>query len=146
VADVETELALADDAPAAAALASDAGAILEPDGADPLVWWLTLVPRAAPGERYFARIGWARYPHSPPSVRFAAAVGGRLDSTSSWPVIAGYRPGAFDICQPFTAEGFAVHPEWVAGPEAWTGTGNPFLWIVSILVHDFCDRYQGRSL
>lgn len=145
MADLETQLALEEDAPAAIAEAERIGAKLAPDGSDPLVWWLTLHPRQASTEAFFVRIGWTRYPHSAPSVKFADSVGGRLDVTSAWPIIPGYRPGSFDICQPFTAEGFAVHPDWVAGPEAWTGTGNPFHWVVSILVHDMCDKYQGRS-
>jgi hypothetical protein len=143
--DVETQLALADDAPAALEHASACGATLVRDPDDPLVYWLTLSPRAAVSETFYARIAWTRYPHSPPSVKFADTLGGRLDAASAWPLIPGYRPAAFDICQPFTAEGFSVHPDWLSGPEAWSATGNPFLWVVSILVHDIADRYQGRA-
>lgn len=143
--DLETELTLADDAPAAIELAESAGARLERDPDDALVYWLEVSPRQAPDEKFFVRIAWTRYPHSPPSVKFADAIGGRLDVTSAWPTIPGYRPTAFDICQPFTAEGFGVHPDWVTGPDAWTGTGNPFLWVVGLLLHGMADRYQGRS-
>jgi hypothetical protein len=145
VAAVETTLALEEDAPAAIAHAKAAGALLAQDSSDALVWWLTMHPRSAANETFYARIAWTRYPHSPPSVKFADAVGGRVDVIGAWPMCPGYRPGAYDICAPFTGEGFIAHPEWRTGPEAWTGTGNRFLWVVSILVHDMCDRYQGRA-
>jgi hypothetical protein len=92
-----------------------------------------------------ARIAWTRYPQNAPSVKFADGVGGTLTVTKAWPVIAGYRPGNFDICKPLTAEGFALHAEWRTGPHAWSATGNPFLWVVSQLQDDMNHRYQGRS-
>jgi hypothetical protein len=104
-----------------------------------------LAPPAPAQERFYVRIAWSRYPHAPPSVKFADAIGGRLDLSSAWPLIPGYRPGAFDICQPFTAEGFSVHPEWANGAEAWQGTGNPFLWVADILIRDMHTKYGGRS-
>lgn len=91
------------------------------------------------------RVAWERYPAAPPSVKFADAIGGRLDVTSAWPMIPGYRPGSFDICQPFTAEGFAIHAEWQQGPDRWPAAGNPFLWVAEILQRDLDHRYQGRS-
>ena len=45
---------------------------------------------------------------------------------------------------PFTAEGFAVHPDWAQTKEAWTGTGNPFVWVAETLQGDLNNRYQGR--
>ena len=41
-------------------------------------------------------------------------------------------------------EGFAVHPEWVGGPQSWRSTGNPFLYVVQTLQFDLNNRYQGR--
>ena len=113
----------------------------DPDG----VYWLSLRPRVAPTEMYVARIAWSRYPQAPPSVKFADRVGGSLGVTKAWPAIAGYRPGNFDICKPFTAEGFALHAEWRSGPHAWSLSGNPFLWVVSQLQDDLNDRYLGRA-
>lgn len=143
--DRETELSLEEDLVDATQYAESAGAHLEPDENGQGVYWLAMSPRDAPDEKFFARIAWSKYPHSPPSVRFADGVGGRLDATSAWPAIPGYRPGNLDICQPFTAEGFVTHPEWVNGPEAWPTTGNPFLWVVSTLLYDLAERYMGRS-
>ena len=58
--------------------------------------------------------------------------------------VPGYRaPG--DICQPFTAEGFALHPDWASGPEAWSAEGNPFLRVVAQLQNDLYFRCQGRA-
>lgn len=143
---LETTMALEADFPEASAAAGDAGSALVVDESDPAVLWLTLRPPKDPGQTFFVRIAWDDgYPHSPPSVKFADAVGGRVDVSSAWPVIPGYRPGELDICQPFTSEGFKVHPEWVEGPEAWPATGNPLLWVVNQLIGDMFNCYQGRS-
>ena len=143
--DLETRLALEQDEPDARMLAEQLGATLKGDGEDPCVYWLKMSPPGQPAERFFARIAWSAYPGAPPSVKFADRVGGRLDLTSSWPIIPGYRPGERDICQPFTAEGHAIHPDWSSGPEAWQSTGNPFLAVVCQLLHGMTDKYQGRS-
>jgi hypothetical protein len=143
--DLETKLALEQDETAVLELVEERRARIEPDGSEPGVYWLTISPPKNPEEEFFVRIAWSDYPQRPPSVKFADAVGGRLDLSSSWPLIPGYRPGDHDICQPFTAEGFKVHPEWESGAETWTGTGNPFLWVVGILLGDMVERYQGRS-
>jgi hypothetical protein len=143
--DLETTLALEADLPPVQEAVAESGASLDRDGAEPGVFWLTMRTRTAPQETFFARIGWGSYPHAPPSIKFADAPGGRLDLSSAWPVIPGYRPGQLDICQPFTAEGHAIHPDWAAGPEAWRSAGNPFMWVILQLLHDIADRYQGRS-
>lgn len=144
--DKETELSLEEDLAEAKAHAEKAGASLLSDKQDPAVFWLAMTPRAAPAEKFYARIAWTKYPHSPPSVRFADAAGGSVDVKTAWPMIPGYRPESLDICQPFTAEGFATHPEWVSGPDAWPTTGNPFLWVVSTLLYDMAERYTGRAV
>jgi hypothetical protein len=144
--DVETKLALEADEPAVREVVDGHGASLLVDVEDPLVFWLTLSPPQAPEEEYVVRIAWeGGYPRAAPSVKFADGVGGRLDLSSAWPVIPGYRAGELDICQPFTAEAYRVHPEWAEGPEAWPATGNPFLWVVERLICDMVNRYQGRS-
>lgn len=144
--DVETRLSLEADEPAVREVVEEHGFSLLADGNDPSVFWLTLSPRSAPAEEYFVRIAWeSGYPHAAPSVKFADRVGGRLDLSSAWPVIPGYRAGEKDICQPFTAEAYRVHPEWAGGPEAWPSTGNPFLWVVERLIGDMVENYQGRS-
>jgi hypothetical protein len=144
--DVETKLALEADEPAVRELLEEHNASLLMDGQDSSIYWLTLRPPQALEEEYIVRIAWeGGYPHAPPSVKFADGVGGRLNVSSAWPIIPGYRPGELDICQPFTAEAYKVHPEWVEGPEAWPAAGNPFLWVVEQLVGDMTARYQGRS-
>jgi hypothetical protein len=145
MADLETLLALEQDVGTCRDLALEYGAKLEPDESDPTVYWLTLHPRDLSRELFFVRIAWTRYPDLPPSVRFAERRGGRLDVATAWPVIPGYRPGSYDICQPFTAEGQALHADWATGPDAWPTAGNPFLWVVGQLLHDMTDRFQGRA-
>ncbi len=142
---LEAQLAIEEDLAEVQAIVADAGALLEQDENDELVYWLTMSPRDVPQERYVARLQWRSYPDEAPSIKFADSVGGRLDLTSAWPIIPGYRAGAFDICQPFTREAYDVHPEWRVGPTAWTGTGNPFAWVVELMLIDMTSRYQGRS-
>jgi hypothetical protein len=145
VSELESKLALEADLPAVVEAAVEAGASIEKDANEDLVYWLTMSPSAAPEETFNARIGWTAYPQRPPSVKFAERIAGPLDVVSAWPVIPGYRPEALDICQPFTAEGFGVHPEWESAAEAWQESGNPFLAVVTRLLHDITDRYQRRA-
>ena len=139
-----TALTLEADLEEVQALVTEYGADLRA-GREPGTFWLIMHPLAAPAETFVVRIAWSSYPDQAPSVKFADGVEGRLDLTSAWPIVPGYRPGAFDICQPFTAEAYGVHPEWTTGPEAWSGEGNPFAWVVERLLHDMCDRFEGRS-
>jgi hypothetical protein len=143
--DGESRLLLDRDAPDVRQfLAKNEGAV-ERDLADDGVYWLTFRPRGQPSERYHVRVGWTVYPGEAPSVKFATAVGGALGETAAWPIIPGYRPGSFDICAPFTAEGFVTHPEWRTSAERWPTTGNPFLWVAQTLQNDLDNRYGGRS-
>jgi hypothetical protein len=145
--DTESRLNLEADRPAVEEfLGGFGGELLEREGeAGQGTYWLRLHPRSAPTELYVARLAWTRYPQAPPSVKFADAVGGSLTLTKAWPSSPGYRPGNFDICKPFTSEGFAVHPEWRTGLHGWQSTGNPFLFVVSQLQDDLNHRYQGRA-
>jgi hypothetical protein len=154
VIDLESELRLVEDAVDVAAFLADNGGTVtpgwtrpaaDPDPADePGVYWLTLRPRSAPTEQYYARVAWSRYPGAPPSVKYATGVRGRLDVTSAWPNVAGYRPGNADICADFTKEGYEAHPEWVA-QRPWQTTGNPFLWVAQILQGHLDRSYSGRA-
>jgi hypothetical protein len=145
--DDESRLNLEDDCAAVVEfLAGFGGELVQrSEDADGGVFWVRLHPRSTPAETYVARIAWTRYPDAAPSVKFADGVGGSLDVVKAWPKCNGYRPGNFDICKPFTAEGFTVHPEWRSGPHAWKTTGNPFLFVVSQLQDDLNHRYQGRA-
>jgi hypothetical protein len=142
--DLETRLALDEDLNAVAEFLKGQGGSVELDVREAEIYWLTLHPRSAPEERYFARLVWSCYPHAPPSVVFASGVGGELGRPRDWPTIAGYRPPN-DICMPFTAEGFGLHPEWCTGPYAWRADGNPFLRVAQQLQDDLDSRYGGRA-
>lgn len=145
--DEQSRLLLEEDAAAVEALLAEHGGSLDPDpGGEVGTYWVTLHPRSAPGEAYVVRIAWTRYPDEPPSVKFAEGIGGSLAVVDAWPVVPGYRPGNFDICAPFTAEGHSTHPEWRAQSQApWPTTGNPFLWVVDILQGDLDRNYGGRA-
>lgn len=143
--DLESQLNLREDSEAVVELLWQYGGAVACSFNDRGTYWLVLRPRTAPAEQFVARVVWSRYPHDPPSVKFATAINGSVSSTNAWPLIDGYRPGSFDICQPFTSEAFAVHPEWRRSAEQWRSTGNPFLWVADILQRDLNTRYQGRS-
>jgi hypothetical protein len=144
--DLETQLNLLQDSPAVAEFVVDNDGAIACDCGDRGVYWLALRPRSTPSERFVVRVAWERYPPAPPSVKFATEINGRLDVTSAWPLIEGYRPGNLDICRPFTAEGFNTHPEWRTNAERWPADGgNPFLWVTTTLQFDLDNRYQGRS-
>lgn len=142
--DLESKLNLEGDTNAVVALLIQHGGRLLADSEDHQTYWLELLPACDPGEIYIARLIWSAYPGAPPSVKFATEVGGRVDVTGAWPVVPGFRPTSFDICMPFTEEGFEVHPEWRTSAEAWTSTGNPFLYVASTLQRLFDTRYSGR--
>lgn len=144
--DLETQLNLLQDSQAVAEFVVENDGAIACDCGDHGVYWLVLRPRSMPSERFVVRVAWERYPPAAPSVKFATEVNGRVDVTSAWPLIGGYRPGSFDICRPFTAEGFNTHPEWRTNAERWPADGgNPFLWVANQLQYDLDNGYQGRS-
>jgi hypothetical protein len=144
--DRESELNIARDAPVAAEfLAGRGGCLHESLQSDPDAWWAQMHPAAEPAETFFARISWSEYPGAPPSVKFATTLRGTLSDPTAWPVVTGYRPTQLDICMPFTAEGFALHPDWASTNQAWTGHGNPFLAVVRELQRSLNSlSYEGR--
>jgi hypothetical protein len=59
--------------------------------------------------------------------------------------VNGFRPTSLDICMPFTAEGFAIHPDWSTSSQAWIAQGNPFLAVVRELQRQLnSPSYRGR--
>ena len=143
--DAQSRLMLEADAAAVEAFAAEHGGSLVSDPTGEFgTYWITLHPRSAPDESYVVRIAWKRYPDEPPSVKFAEGLAGSLSVVSAWPIVPGYRPGNFDICAPFTAEGYATHPEW-SQQAPWPTTGNPFLWVVDTLQGDLDRNYGGRA-
>ena len=144
MADTETLTNLTDDEAAVKAFLSEHDGRLVRDADDPATYWLDLRPASTPGERFYVRLVWTRYPDEPPSILFADAVGGQLGVARAWPVAPGYR-APNDICKPLSAEGYALHPEWRTGPDAWPIDGNSFLWVVETLQYDLDNDYQGRA-
>ena len=142
--DLESKLNLQADAKAVAALLKQHGGRLHADADESGTYFMEMVPADDASEIYIARVAWTTYPGAAPSVKFATEVGGRLDVPSAWPTVPGFRPTAFDICMPFTAEGFNVHPEWRTSAEAWKENGNPFLFVASTLQRLLDTRYSGR--
>ncbi len=114
-------------------------------GGNKAVYWMTLHPRSAQTEEYIARIEWFSYPYEPPSIQFAIHIRGSIRDRRAWPKITGYRAASFDICRPMSREGYALHPEWKRGSNAWIADGNPFLWVVQMMHFHINNDYQGRS-
>jgi hypothetical protein len=105
----------------------------------------TMMPAAAPTERFQARLLWNQYPDEPPSLKFCDPATGRLDLPQAWPVIRGFRPQSLDACVNWCSEGFALHPEWRADPRfAWNPAHNPLLRVLRTLQDELNDQYQGR--
>ena len=144
--DRESELNLAADVPAAGQfLLARGGRLHEPLNGDRGTWWAQLHPARDLTETYFVRIAWTIYPDAPPSIKFAPSLGGPLTEPSAWPVAPGYRATCLDVCKPFTAEGFALHPDWCRTNQAWRGEGNPFVAVVRELQRDLNGPgYSGR--
>jgi hypothetical protein len=99
-------------------------------GAD-LEVFVTACPSKAPNEKFQARFAWTVYPTEPPSFKFRDPATKRLDLITAWPEVHGYRPGVFDACVNWSAEGFVAHPEWKNDPNIrWTPTGNVLLKVI----------------
>lgn len=107
--------------------------------------WATLAPASEPMERFQARLLWREYPGEAPSLKFRDPATGRLDVTSAWPKIRGFRPTSFDACVNYCAEGFALHPEWKTDLRyRWNPNGNVLLKLLRILQDEFDNHYDGR--
>jgi hypothetical protein len=106
--------------------------------------WATLAPKAAPEQKFFLRLLWQRYPHDAPSIKFRD-LEGRIDNPRAWPAMPGYRPTSLDACVNYSAEGFALHPEWKTDPRyKWDPRGNALLRVLTLVQTDFDLNYQGR--
>lgn len=143
--DTESRLNLERDRAEVHAYLSERGGGIACDIGDDAVYWLGVVPRAQPAERFTARVIWTAYPWRPASVKFCDGIAGRVDAGHAWPQLPGYRHGSWDICKPFTAEGYALHPEWATDTNAWRTEGNPFLWVVQTLQRDLDTDFAGRG-
>jgi len=113
-------------------------------GAD-LEVFVTTHPQSASTEMFQARFAWVFYPIEPPSFKFRDPATGRLDVLSAWPQIHGYRPGVYDACVNWSAEGFVAHPEWRNDANIrWIPTGNMLLKVIRLLQRDLDEKFGGR--
>ena len=107
---------------------------------------VTAFPLKAPTEKFQARFLWTAYPSVPPSYKYRDPESGRLDLVKAWPVVNGYRPNSFDACVNWTAEGFAVHPEWNNDANLrWNPSGNAILRVLRLMQRDLDERYERRA-
>lgn len=99
--------------------------------------YASLSPNSAPREVFQARLKWTVYPAEPPSLKFRDPTTGRLDLTTAWPVVRGFRPQSLDACTNYCLEGFNLHPEWRNDPNLkWNGNGNSLLRVLRILQNE----------
>lgn len=112
----------------------------------PLEVLATMSPAGIPAESFQARLLWIDcYPGKPPSLKFRDPVTGGINLPTAWPMVRGFRPTSLDACVPFCAEGFALHPEWMADPRyRWDSRGNVLLKVLRILQEELDDHCQGR--
>src|SRR6266516_2418206 len=92
-----------------------------------LEMWATIYPARAPTELFQARLLWRVYPGEPPSVKFRDPATGRLELTSAWPQVRGFRPTSFDTCVNWSAESHVLAARRGsdrAGPSLGRGTSQ----------------------
>lgn len=111
-----------------------------------LTAWVTVAPISAADEKFTAQMVWKDYPGSEPaSVVFVDPETGATGVQSAWPTALGFRPPT-DICSNWTAEGFALHPEWRSDATLrWDPRGNPLLASIRHLQHVLDLSFQGRA-
>lgn len=136
-------------------LADDLRGVLECDDArrwtiegkvDSLEVLASMSPQSAPSESFQVRLLWVKYPGDAPSLKFRDPTSGRLDVTSAWPNFPGARPGSFDTCLNYSAEGFGLHPEWRTDPaNRWDPKGNALLRVLRTLQDQLDFYYGGRA-
>lgn len=110
----------------------------------PLEVWVTLSSAKAPKEIFQARLLWQKYPEYP-SLKFRDLSSGRIDLSTAWPVVRGFRPTSLDACVSWCLEGFKLHPEWKNDARyKLDPNDNVLLKVTRILKMEMDDHYQGR--
>ena len=140
----EARLALAADVAELRAAGTERGWVIV--GHEELVVVVDVVSRID-GEPYRLRLSCDGYPDKAPSIKPIDRTTGQSDNIQAWPSCEGFRPVG-DICMPLTAEGFALHPEWMNDPALrWISTGNPILRVLEELQAqiDNPTKYRGRA-
>lgn len=106
----------------------------------------TTSPKNSLNEFFVSRFLWNVYPQEPPSLKFIDPQTGRLDLSSAWPMLPGFRPSNLDACVNWTLEGFTLHPEWKNDPRyRWDPRGNVLLKVLRYLQNELDLNFQGRS-
>jgi hypothetical protein len=107
--------------------------------------FVTAFPKSVPEEKFQARFAWMMYPAEPPSFKFRDPLTKRLDLLSAWPEVHGYRPGNYDACVNWSAEGFVAHPEWKNDENIrWTPSGNVLLKVIRLFQKDLDEKFVRR--
>lgn len=107
--------------------------------------YVTASPAKASAEVFQARFCWNVYPGEPPSYKYRDPKTGRLDLTSAWPEVPGYRPTNFDACVNWSAEGFIAHPEWRNDPNIkWNPKRNALLKVLRYMQRDLDEKFVKR--
>lgn len=130
--------------------------LLEAEGAEDAARWktergrpqevfVTMTSLLDPENSYQVRLAWTAYPLDAPSLKFRNPDTKSLTDASAWPLVRGYRPTSFDACVNYSAEGFAIHPEWRNDASLrWRSEGNVLLKVLRILQTELDDHYSGR--
>lgn len=107
--------------------------------------WAIMSPAQQPDEQFQTRLLWASYPERAPSLKFRDVGSGRLDKSTAWPKLPGFRPESLDACVNYCSEGFALHPEWTNDPNyRWDPRGNVLLKVLRILQDKLDENFSGR--
>jgi len=102
-------------------------------------------PESAPHEVFLCVLRWSAYPDQAPSVKFRDPISLREDLSQAWPNARSFRPPN-DICANYTAEGFALHPEWNSDPNfRWQSNGNVLLKVLCTIQDELDQTYAGRA-
>jgi hypothetical protein len=118
---------------------------LERDPTVPLGLLITMHSIKKPDELYRARFRWTGL-FDPASLKFLNLQTGAQDDVAAWPQCRGFRPTALDACVNWTAEGFALHPEWRNSPKtAFLAPEKPVRFALLKLQSVLDSSYEGRG-
>jgi len=107
--------------------------------------YVTLSSVKAPDNLFQARLLWNAYPTEPPSLKFRDPGSGRLDLSTAWPEVRGFRPGSLDACVNWCSEGFTIHPEWKNDSNTkWNSQGNALLRVLRVMQREFDEFFVKR--
>ena len=118
---------------------------LERDKEYSLGLFAVMHPRSNPAELYKAHFRWTDY-FGPFSLKFVNLATGSETDSKAWPRCYGFRPGSFDICLPWTAEGHALHPEWkTSASNSFPNVDAPMQHALLRVQSSLDNSYEGRG-